>query len=99
MENNELLTNEIENEVTTELEGYEVTESGSGLGRVIGFGAAVGAAAGAIVLAWKNKDKIRQHRISRLEKKLSKLYGEVEAEAADVEEIIEDEVVDTDDNE
>ena len=97
---NEVLFEQVEeiNETETAVEVYEVSESeGNGLGKLAGvLVLAAGAALGG--LAWKNKDKIKQHRIEKLKKKLAKLEGETEVEEEIEEENIEVEVVDTEDD-
>lgn len=80
MENNELLTNEIKNEETVELvEIHEESVSGDGSGGKIGLTLLVIGAltSGGVALYKKNENKIKQHRINKLEKKLAKLRDEV----------------------
>ena len=89
MENNELMTTEMEQEIATD--DYETECSGGGKGLLVVGGLILTTIAGVTAYAWnKSKDKREEKQVERLRNKGYVIFKEGECEVREVE---EDEIV------
>ena len=91
MENNELMTTEMEQEIV--MDDYETECSGGGLGKLaVGAAIVTGVAALGAFAYNKCKDKLEERKIERLRKKGYVIFKEDECEVREIEEFEEDDV-------